>query len=107
MTVTKKRMLNLFNIVYFLAKERKPLTDITKQCILTKKLSVEVGTNYHNYHNELSAKQFLHSTHVNLKNDTKQAISGCNFISILCDGSTDISVVEQEVGDIRYRHSDS
>ena len=37
-----------------------------------------------------------------MKNDTKEAIASCNVISILSDGSTDVSVVEQEVVYIRY-----
>lgn len=92
-------MCSLFNIAYYLGKERKPLTDMKKQCMLAKKLGVDVGSNYHN---DLSAKQFLNATYTNLIKDVQDTISGCNFISILSDGSTDISVVEQEVVYVRY-----
>ena len=95
----RRRMCSLFNIAYYLGKERKPLTDMKKQCMLAKKLGVDVGSNYHN---DLSAKQFLNATYTNLIKDVQDTISGCNFISILSDGSTDISVVEQEVVYVRY-----
>lgn len=91
-------MSNLFNIAYFIGKEWKPLSDMEKQCKLAKKLGVDSGNNYHN---DLSAKQFLGATSKNLQQDASNEVKRANFISIFVNGNTDISVMEKELVYVR------
>ena len=76
----KKRMCNVFNIAYFLAKEQKPLSDMEKQCVLAKKLGVDIGNNYHN---DFSASQSIGAISGNLKDDVASDIANCRFICVL------------------------
>ena len=61
-------MANLFRIAYFLGKEGKTLSDMEKQCTLAKSLGVDVGFNYHN---ALSAKQFIFAQNTNKSTNLK------------------------------------
>ena len=97
-----KRLQNLFNIAYFLAKEKKPFGDMEAQCELAKKLGVDVGQNYHN---ENWASKFICVIGDTLLHEISEIIRASNFVSILADGSTDVSVLKQEVVYLRYIHN--
>ena len=71
------------------------------QCELALKLGVDLGPSYHN---RFKAKEFLHAMAECHRQDNRTIIQQSQFISILSDGSTDKSIVEQESVLVRVVH---
>lgn len=92
---------NLFNIVYMMASSGKPVSDMEIQCELAQKLKVDIGPSYQN---RFKAREFLHAMAECHRQDNTAIIKQAPFISILSDGSTDSSIMEQETVMVRAVH---
>lgn len=90
---------SLFNIAYKIAKYGKPYTDFEIDCQLIKKLGVDLGNNYLNANR---CKDFIKAICEAMTDAIKHDLHKSNFVSILADGTTDVSNLEQENVCVRY-----
>ena len=97
---SKTKYKALFDIVYMLAKNHRPLSDTEMQVQLAKKLNVELAGEDHQ--NRFAAREFIASIAAVLRNSNAQSIIESRFLSLLGDGSTDRSIIEQESAFVRY-----
>ena len=93
----------MMNTAYFVASEGEPFTKYPRLCALQEKNGLNMGTNYLN---RQACKVFITSIGEVLRNETIQFIRNARFISILSDGSTDRSILEQEIVYVRYTGED-
>ena len=91
----RETLSKLHNVSFHIALQRLPFTAFQNQVALEKLHGVKfTGA----YENENACKNFIFGILENLfEENVKKNIHLVNFIAILCDGSTDISVIEQEV----------
>ena len=89
----------LFNIAYKIAKHGKLHSDFEIDCTLIQKLGVDLGKNYLNANR---CKDFIKSIGDAITESVAEDLKGANFVSILSDGSTDCSNLEQENVLVRY-----
>ena len=103
MTINEhKALVKLFHIAYFIAQKGHAFTDF-KDMVELEKLH-EVEFQYGAYENETACRTFVNSIAEYLFNkDVGESLKKVNFLAVLCDGSTDISVTEQEVVYVSYR----
>lgn len=94
-----KRLDALFNIAYKIAKHGKPHSDFEIDCKLIQKLGVDLGNNYLNANR---CKDFIKSIADAMTEAVADDLKGANFVSVLSDGSTDCSNLEQENVLVRY-----
>ena len=93
-TRNKKVLENCFNSAYYLAKKERPYSDFPDLIELHKKN----GVKYHgSYQNEQAAANFVDNCGEVLKESFVEDLLRANYYSILMDGSTDSSVIEQEL----------
>ena len=94
---TKKTALKkLFNIVYHIAVKGRQFTDFKDHIQLEKihGVSFQAGS----YENESSCRDFIKAiSEFFFQKDIYEKLLRVNFIAILCDGTTDTSITEQEV----------
>ena len=83
----------LFNTAYGLAKKNRPFTDFPTVCSIQKKNGL-VGLLGGIYITDKAAKTMRQKTAVDLHK--------ARFVSVMSDGSTDTTIVEQEVVYVRY-----
>ncbi|XP_071961197.1 zinc finger protein 862-like [Antedon mediterranea] len=69
------------------------------KCELMKKVGVDIGSRYGN---RFKAREFVHALAETMRNDVKKLIERASFITIMADGSTDRTVVEQETVKVRF-----
>nr|XP_006818603.1 PREDICTED: zinc finger protein 862-like [Saccoglossus kowalevskii] len=93
------RIRYLFNTAYAVAKAGKPFSDFKFICGIQKKNGLKLGENYVNSHGCTEFMEHIAST---LRKDISKEIETVNFISVLGDGSTDKSIIEQEIIYVRY-----
>ena len=86
----------LFHIAYHVALRGRPYTDFVHELKIQKLHKVEFfKTKW--YENESSCRDFINLYSTSIFEETvRKKLVNPNFISILCDGSTDSSVVEKE-----------
>ena len=89
----------LINIAYKIAKYGKPFTDFEIDCQLIEKLGVDLGKNYLNANR---CKDFIKAISDSMSDAVKIDLQKSNFVSILADGTTDVSNLEQENVCVRY-----
>ncbi|XP_078238927.1 zinc finger protein 862-like [Pogona vitticeps] len=89
----------LFNISFYIAKNNKPFTDLRGLAELAGKLNVEV---LEGYTNNKQCKEFIHYIAQSLKEDVVADIKASEFVSVLVDGSTGRSDVEECIIYVRY-----
>ena len=88
-----ERMRLKFETALFIAKEELPLTKFEKVLDLEKHHGVKVGEAYKN---NKQAGVFIDCIGETIKSGLAKRLSHAKFLSVLCDGSTDSSVKEQE-----------
>ncbi len=91
----------LFNTAYGLAKENRPFTDFPTVCSIQLKNGLELGDTYIT---NKAAQLFTGYIAKTLKNQTSAEIREKRFVTVMSDGSTDTTIVEQEVVYVRYVH---
>ena len=91
----RETLSKLHDISFHIALQRLPFTAFQNQVALEKLHGVKfTGT----YENENACKNFIFGISEYLfEENVKKKLHLVNFIAILCDGSTDNSVIEQEV----------
>ena len=90
-----KTLSKLHNISFHIALQRLPFTAFQNQVALEKFHGVKFT---HAYENENACKNFsFRISEYLFEEKVKEKLHLVNFIIILCDGSTDNSIIEQEV----------
>ena len=95
----RKRLESLFNTAYGVVKAGKPFSDYELICEIQVKNGLDLGENYRNIN---GCKNLAASIAQTLVDKPVQELKNINFLCILSDGSTDVSVTEQEIVYIHY-----
>ena len=95
----RQRYQYLFRTAYTVAKKCKPFLDYEYICEVQQANDVDLGKNY--LRNK-SAALFTKNIADDLRCKTADNLKQCHYLSVICDGSTDLTVVEQEVVMVRY-----
>ena len=90
----------LMNTAYYIACEGEPFTKFPRLCALQEKNGLNMGTNYLN---RQSCKVFISSIGEVLRKESCEFIRNARFLS---DGSTDESILEQEIVYVRFTGED-
>ena len=93
-TRDKEVLENRFNSAYYLTKKERPYNDFPDLIELQEKNGVKYRRSYWN---ERAAANFVDNCEEVLKESFVKNLLRANYHSILMDGSTDSSVVEQEL----------
>ena len=89
-------LVKLFYIAYFIAQKGHAFSDL-KDTVELEKLN-RVEFQFGTYRNETASRNFVDSIAENLFNkEVCESLKSINFIAMLCNGSTDISVTEKEI----------
>ena len=91
----------LFLIAHALAKKDRPFTDFKWQCDLLEGVG-ELRPGSGMYRNDKQAATFVHYIAEVEKSALEKELHASPFVAIICDGSTDSSVQEQELMMVRY-----
>ena len=84
----KKKVRQLFDLAYFIAKESLAFSKTKPLCDLQQRHGVDIG---------LACATFIEFIARDLKNQLTEALHSAKFFSIQMDGSTDISNMEEEL----------
>ena len=83
-----------FEVACYLAKKGRPYSDFPELIELEKMHGVKFLSSYGHRN---ACKQFIHFISETILNETvKNKLLPANFVSVLCAGSTDSSIVEKE-----------
>ena len=88
----------LFKVVHALGKKGRPYSDFPWQTDLLESCDVSLGNRYRN---EKQAAVFMEHIAEAARRPLKEILQKADFVSVLCDGSTDVSLKEQEACYIR------
>ena len=88
----------LFRTVHAIAIHCRPFTDFTWMLELDEKKGIVVGNTYRN---DKECRAFIHAIAAVERQKIETVIAEAPFLSILSDGSTDLSVTENEIVYIR------
>ena len=94
----RQRYQYLFHTAYAVAKKCKPFLDYEYICEVQQANDVDLGKNYLR---SKSAALFTKYIADNLRCKTANDLKQCRYLSVICDGLTDLTVVEQEVVIVR------
>ncbi|XP_062506352.1 zinc finger protein 862-like [Corticium candelabrum] len=95
----RQRYRCLFRTAYAVAKRCKPFVDYEYICKLQILNGVDLGKNY--LHEKAAAK-FIKYVADEIRLTTARALVEHRYVSVICDGSTDLTVIEQEMVMVRY-----
>ena len=84
----------LFDLAYLIAKKGRPYSDFSDFVELEKMHGVKYSVRYDNKNACADFIKCISDSIFDIK--VKQKLRRVNFITVLCDGSTDSSVVEKE-----------
>lgn len=91
----RKMMKQLFEVSYFIGKQGRPFSDFPQLLELEKLHGVNFPSSYGHRN---ACKEFIQYTSETIFEETiKNKVLRANFISVLCDGSTDSGILEKEV----------
>ena len=99
---TMKQLENMFRTVHALARKGRPYTDFVWQCDLDEVKGVDVGSVYRNDH---QAKTFTEFIAAAARENDMEEVRKAKFISLISDGTTDVSVTEDEIVYVRFATS--
>ena len=90
----------LQEIAYYIALKGQPFSNFKEQ-VEQEQLH---GVKYSGaYENDIACKDFIFSiAEYFFEEDTRNKLESVNFLAVLCDGSTDTSIIEQEVVYVIY-----
>ena len=94
----EQRYKSFFRTAYAVAKRCKPF-EIMNICELQLLISVHLGKNYLH---EKAAANFIKYAADEVRLKTAHALIQRRYVPVICDGSTDLTVVEQEIIIVRY-----
>ncbi|XP_070550348.1 zinc finger protein 862-like [Ptychodera flava] len=98
-TKQRETLTMLFNTAYAVLKAGRPFSDYEFLCSVQLKNNIQLGENYIT---RIACRRFLSSIVHVIRNEINTEIKASRFLSILGDGSTDASIVEQEIVYLRY-----
>ena len=91
----RQMLVRSFEVAYHLAKKGRPYSDFAELIELEKMHGVKFLSSYGHRN---ACKQFIHFISETIFNENvKNKLLHANFVSVLCDGSTDSSIVEKEL----------
>ena len=96
---TLAKMEKLLNTAYYLCYLKLPFSSFAHFCSLQTKNGLDLGKTYINDH---GCKELCKHISQSMKDDQTTAIRNARFLSIMADGSTDVSVIEEEVIYVRF-----
>jgi len=96
---TLKKMEFLFNTAYYIAYLKLPFSIFPQLCSLQKKNGLSLGNTYMNDH---ACKEFCKHISNTFRADVIDSLSTAKFISIMADGATDVSCLEEEIVYVRF-----
>ena len=100
MNESQRQHLNiLFNTAYYVAKQKLAFVKFSSLCDLQVQNGIQLNAAYNN---APACKDFLSSIAATIKAEINSEVVESNFISVIADGSTDKSIIEQEGVYIRY-----
>ena len=97
--LTVERLKHLFRNCHAIGKKGRPYTDYVWICLLDKLKGVDIGDTYLN---DKAAAVFMHHIAEVAREELVESVNSSQFISLICDGSTDSAVLEQEIIYVRY-----
>ena len=97
---TKMRM--LFRNAHAIAKKGRPYTNFTWMAALDEKKGLDVGQTYRS---DKCCREFIDIIAEVERGKLEEEVRRAKFIAIMCDGSTDSAVIEEEMVFIRYSNS--
>ena len=97
--VTVERLKHLSRNCHAIGKKGRPYTDYVWICQLYQLKGVDIGTAYLN---DKAAAVFMHHIAEVAREELVESVNLAPFISLICDGSTDSAVLEQEMEYVRY-----
>ena len=96
---TFKKMEFLFNTTYYVAYLKLPFSIFPQLCSLQRKNGLSLGNTYMNDH---ACKEFCKHVSHTFMADLLDSLHTAKFISIMADGATDVSCLEEEIVDVRF-----
>ena len=98
-------MSKLFDLAYLLAKKGRPYSDFSDFVELEKAHGVKYTVDYTNAKQCAEFVKFISRSLFD--SEVKNKLTRCNFVTVLCDGSTDSAVIEKECIYIIYMDPDT
>ncbi|KAI4802491.1 hypothetical protein KUCAC02_020325 [Chaenocephalus aceratus] len=95
----KDKLIKLFNIAYYVAKEEEPFTKFPKLVNLHFKNGLNLGITYKNDH---ACQTFIDNIAKTMNKSLEEKIKAARFFSIMSDSSVDRSVQDQEIIYVTY-----
>lgn len=92
--VVKEKMIKLFNIAYFIAKEAASFTMFPKLIALHQKNGLDLGSTYNN---DMSCRMFISTIGACFFKDLQQSLKQVRLFSVMSNSSVDQSVKDQEL----------
>jgi hypothetical protein len=89
-----KKLNILFRNAHAIAKNSRPLRDFNWMATLDEKKGIQVGETYRN---DKSCKSFITAISSIEQENIRKELDKHKFLTIISDGSTDVSVVENEI----------
>ena len=96
---TFKKIEFLFNTRYYIAYLKLPFSIFPQLCSLQRKNGLALGNTYMNDH---ACKEFCKHISDTFKADIRDSLGTAKFISIMADGATDVSCLEEEIVYVRF-----
>ena len=90
---------SLTNTAFYVAKKKVAFDAFSSLCELQEKNGLNLGTQYRS---DKSCKEFVMAIADQEKENTIQSIKASRFVAVMGDGSTDVSITEQEGVYLRY-----
>ena len=90
---------SLTNTAFYVAKKKVAFDAFNSLCELQEKNGLNLGTQYRS---DKSCKEFVMAIADQEKENTIQSIKASRFVAVMGDGSTDVSITEQEGVYLRY-----
>ncbi|XP_063437754.1 zinc finger protein 862-like [Mytilus trossulus] len=84
----------LFRNAHYIGKNNRPYTDYISLCALDKAKDLDIGDTYMT---DKSCQMFIHAISSARQNEQDDIIKNSSFISVISDGSTDVSSKEAEI----------
>lgn len=89
----------MFRTAHAIALSNKPYSDFKWMCQLDQIKGLDLGSTYHN---DKSCRVFIKAIAMTEREKIKTEVQSSDFVSILCDGSTDAAIIDNEIVYIRY-----
>ena len=93
-TAVQEKLVKLFNIAHFIAKEEQPFTLFPQLMTLHKTNGLNLGSTYHN---NVACSTFVEVIASCFIEDLKEELQAARFFSVMSDSSVDRTVKDQEM----------